>query len=79
MKAKKFAKQFAGLGVGSGSSSAAVYIAGAGAKRVAASTITHGLKVLGLGSMGLGVAATGGIGILAYIATEALLDMIIDD
>jgi len=61
---KKVISRTVGTGTGSAASCATVKIAGMGANRVGAAVITHGLKVLGLGSMGLGVAATAGLGII---------------
>ncbi len=78
MTAKKFASRAAGLGTGSTGSYVAVQVAGVGAKKAGAAIITHGLKVLGLGSMGLGVAATAGIGILVGIGVTVLLDELLD-
>jgi len=82
MEAKKLTKKVvsraAGLGIGSTSSSVAVQVAGAGAKRVGAAIITHGLKVLGLGTMGAGIVTTAGIGIITCLGIVALLDELLD-
>ena len=55
---KKFVAKVTGITSGGAAGTSAVYIAGQGAGRVGAVVVTHGLKVLGMGSMAVGIFST---------------------